>query len=95
MAFRAFLRCRLVKKNLSARNHAQGFVTKITFDVGVPALERKLRSLIVIKYRGHPSRDVMAVGARRFSSFRDELTAVFIYVAFLAGLRSPFKLRLL
>jgi len=93
VAFRALLRCRLVKENLIAGNHAQGFVTKITFDVGVPALERELRSFVVIKRGGHPSRDIVAVCARRFPGLRDELTAVFIRVAFFATLRCPFELR--
>ena len=94
MAFRAFLRCGFVKKNLSAGNHAQRLVTKITFHIGVPALQRELSPLIVIKRGGHPSRDVVAVGARRLSGLREELTAVFIRVAFLAVLRCALELRL-
>ena len=96
MAFRALLRCRLVEKNLIAGNRPKSLVTKIAFDVSVTALQRELRSLVVIKRRGDPSRHVMAVYAGRFPGFGDdELTAVFIRVTFFAGLRCPLKLRLL
>ena len=94
MAFRALLRCRLVKEYLIARNHAQSFVTEIAFHVGVTALQRELRPLIVIKRGGHPSRHIVALCARRLSGLRDELTAVFIPVAFLAVLRCALKPRL-
>ena len=94
MAFRAFLRCRFVKENLSTGNRVKSLVAEITFDVGVPTLQRELRSLVVIKRGGHPSRDVVAVRAPRFSGLRDKLTAVLIRVAFLAVLRSALKLRL-
>jgi len=95
VAFGALLRRRLVKKNVSAGNHTKSLVAEIAFDVSVTALERELGSLIVIKRGGHPSRDIMAVCAGCLSGLRDELTAVFIRVAFFALLRCAFKLRLL
>ena len=96
MAFGALQRRGLIKKNLLAGDRSECLVTQITFDVGVPALERELRSFIVIKNGGHPSCDIVAVCARRFPGFGDdELTAVFIRVTLFAGLRCPLKLRLL
>ena len=94
MAFRALQRRRLVEKNLFAGNLSHSLVTKSTFDIGVPALERELRSLIVIKGRRHPSRHIVTIGARRLSGLCDKLAAVWVHVAFLALLGCSLKLRL-
>ena len=95
MTFRALQRRRLVKENLFAGDLPHGLVTKVTLHVGVTALERELRPLIVIKCRRHPSHYVVAVCARRFSRLCHELPAVGVRVAFLAALRCSFELCLL
>lgn len=94
MAFRALQRRRLVEKNFLAGNLAHSFVTKITFYVGMSALQRELRSLIVIKNRRHPSRNVVAVRTRCFARFCNKLPTMPVRVAFFALLRRSLKLRL-
>jgi hypothetical protein len=94
MAFCAFQRRRLVKEDFLAGNLTDTCVTAVTFDVGVPALERELSSLIVIERRRYPSLHVMTVCARRFSRLCNELAAVRVHVATLAVLWRSLELRL-
>ena len=90
MTCRAFLRRRLIEKNLLVLNSLEQSVTTFAAYVLVHAFQRQ-RGAAVIEQRWFPLVGVVAIGAVSRASF-DELAAVKIFVTVLADRRRRMKI---
>ena len=92
MAIRTILRRWLIEQNQLALHLALQRVAHGTSHVGMPSLQRKLRTLIVIERRRRPSLDDVTVPALGDPVLRGELAAMRVSMAGFAILRCSFEL---